>query len=413
MFTCDNAPSNDKFMEELEALLDQEQITFDRHGNRIRYNPVVTSSTSESSGSDPVGKVRDLVAYCRQSDRRRIEFRTTIEDGNKAQLWKDEVGNLIQLPLLQLLRDCETRWSSTFLMIKRALHLYPISICRLAIKTFLSHVSRTDISHTLLRPSEYDALKEIYQILEIPHDAQQLLSYERTPSLTIALPAYELLLAGWRELRQEIPHMATYINTGIQKIEEYVNLSRRSRIHALAMALNPAIKLSWMEQHWSAWEAAQAREWLLDAVCTSHNMHPIFRTDDLFYRCKHTAHTNGGVRHASHSDHLAFHLHAPQHPRHRHVASGSCSTTVAPTAHRFVPMHPIPCSACPRTPHLPAPKSRHSPALLTLHPRASAPAQTLSLTQACCGGKSLKMKMSVRGTVQQLKVSWRGILLRG
>ncbi len=37
MFTCDNAPSNDKFMEELEALLDREQIAFDRQGNRIRY----------------------------------------------------------------------------------------------------------------------------------------------------------------------------------------------------------------------------------------------------------------------------------------------------------------------------------------------------------------------------------------
>lgn len=77
---------------------------------------------------DPVGKIRDLVAYCRQSDRRRVEFRATIEDGNKAQLWEDEHGNAIQLPLLQLLRDCETRWSSTFLMIKRAMHLYPVSL---------------------------------------------------------------------------------------------------------------------------------------------------------------------------------------------------------------------------------------------------------------------------------------------
>ncbi len=71
--------------------------------------------------------------------------------------------------------------------------------------------------------------------MEIPHDAQQLLSYERAPSLSIALPAYELLLMGWRELREEMPHMAPFIDTGIEKIEEYVNLSRHSRIHALAM----------------------------------------------------------------------------------------------------------------------------------------------------------------------------------
>lgn len=30
------------------------------------------------------------------------------------------------LPEVQLLRDCETRWSSTFLMITRVLTLYPV-----------------------------------------------------------------------------------------------------------------------------------------------------------------------------------------------------------------------------------------------------------------------------------------------
>ncbi len=34
-------------------------------------------------------------------------------------------------------------------------------------------------------------------------------------------------------------------------------------------ALNPAVKLSWMEQHWSTQDAADAREWVLDAVCTA------------------------------------------------------------------------------------------------------------------------------------------------
>ncbi len=91
--------------------------------NDLKDNPFDDNALSH----DPVGKIRNLVAYCRQSDRRRIEFRATIEDGNQAQLWEDEQGNPIQLPLLQLLRDCETRWSSTFLMIKRALHLYPVS----------------------------------------------------------------------------------------------------------------------------------------------------------------------------------------------------------------------------------------------------------------------------------------------
>lgn len=39
-----------------------------------------------------------------------------------------------------------------------------------------------------------------------------------------------------------------------------------THIGRLFEALNPAIKLSWMEEHWSARDAAQAREWVLDAV---------------------------------------------------------------------------------------------------------------------------------------------------
>ena len=59
-------------------------------------------------------------------------------DGNKTLSWpKDmihfdcptlpddqKVGGT--LPEVQLLRDCETRWSSTFLMITRVLNLYPV-----------------------------------------------------------------------------------------------------------------------------------------------------------------------------------------------------------------------------------------------------------------------------------------------
>lgn len=38
----------------------------------------------------------------------------------------DSKGNTFLLPVLQLLRDCETRWSSTFLMLDRVLTLVPV-----------------------------------------------------------------------------------------------------------------------------------------------------------------------------------------------------------------------------------------------------------------------------------------------
>jgi len=52
---------------------------------------------------------------------------STIEDGNKSGKWKGKLpGNAETLPVVQLLRDCETRWSSTYLMIERLLLLYPV-----------------------------------------------------------------------------------------------------------------------------------------------------------------------------------------------------------------------------------------------------------------------------------------------
>lgn len=50
-------------------------------------------------------------------------------EGNGAKAFgKDEVtGDDLELPLLQLLRDVEIRWSSTFLMIDRVLFLNPVS----------------------------------------------------------------------------------------------------------------------------------------------------------------------------------------------------------------------------------------------------------------------------------------------
>ena len=88
---------------------------------------------------DPVGRVRKLVSECRVSGQRRSALRAVIKDGNKMKSWPQEVvvdfdseklpdtlktGG--ELPEVQLLRDCEMRWSSTFLMITRVLTLYPV-----------------------------------------------------------------------------------------------------------------------------------------------------------------------------------------------------------------------------------------------------------------------------------------------
>lgn len=76
--------------------------------------------------SDILGTARKLVAACRASGQRHEEFELVIRQGNELGSWIDSEGNPFPLPVLQLLRDCETRWSSTFLLLDRVLTLLPV-----------------------------------------------------------------------------------------------------------------------------------------------------------------------------------------------------------------------------------------------------------------------------------------------
>lgn len=95
-------------------------------------------------GDDIVHRIRGLVAALRVSGQRREAFKLLLIWGNKTNLWANALeawrgwwlemdsgvrttDSPIELPVLQLLRDCPTRWSSTYLMIHRFLELYPVS----------------------------------------------------------------------------------------------------------------------------------------------------------------------------------------------------------------------------------------------------------------------------------------------
>lgn len=100
--------------------------------------------TEPAPSTDIVHTIRRLIATLRVSGQRRENLMTTIAKGNTAgnwevsAIWKEwwisydpdaRTGardNQIRLPEVQLLRDCPTRWSSTYLMLTRFLELYPV-----------------------------------------------------------------------------------------------------------------------------------------------------------------------------------------------------------------------------------------------------------------------------------------------
>lgn len=88
---------------------------------------------------DVLARARQLVSVFRSSGARRSGLRSTIINGNRAKSWPqttlevfnievpEELLNGGELLEVQLLRDCETCWSSVFLMVVRILTLWPVS----------------------------------------------------------------------------------------------------------------------------------------------------------------------------------------------------------------------------------------------------------------------------------------------
>lgn len=118
----------------------------------------------------------------------------------------------------------------------------------------------------MLSEMELRVLKDIQKALKVPHLAQQALSSERTPTLSSVLRAYDLSIRGWELLASSLPNLKHAISAGLEKIRKYEQKSRQNQMFVLAIALNPSMKLKWIEDKWGGTEAPAARMSLYSAM---------------------------------------------------------------------------------------------------------------------------------------------------
>lgn len=78
-------------------------------------------------------------------------------------------------------------------------------------------------------------LGDVRRFLFIPHVVQEIVSAEKTPTLSVVLPLYEKLIIMLRDLKRELPKLAHAISASISKLDEYLGLSRRTKVYALAI----------------------------------------------------------------------------------------------------------------------------------------------------------------------------------
>ncbi|KAG2353766.1 hypothetical protein BDR07DRAFT_1382860 [Suillus spraguei] len=243
----DNASNNNTLIVEIEEL------------KKNPHNPVLATST------DPINQSM-LQAYAKTLERDPVgqcHAIAVIQEGNENGFWRGKLPDGKT--------TLSTRWSSTFKMVDRVLMLNP------AIQSFLLKTQNADISDFSMDAKDTDVLRDIHQIIEVPHVVQELLSSEWTPTLSMALPAYQVLNSQWTQLRSMILELSHYIDVGLDKLKQYITEGRKTRIYALSMIVNPSIKLEWLKEHWEAEDVKNAREWMLQAV---HHFFSKVTTDD-------------------------------------------------------------------------------------------------------------------------------------
>ncbi|KAJ7190457.1 hypothetical protein GGX14DRAFT_382146, partial [Mycena pura] len=205
-------------LKELIELPDyQPDIVLDNNGNMIPQS------------------ARSLVTACRASGQRRDAFENTIKEGNKEGGFGDPREVLRVVGLLKV----ETRWSATFLMMDRS------TWC--AVNTFLDDPKQDEISWRRLSAVELKVLEDIRRFLQVPHIVQEIVSAEKTPTLSMVLPMYENLILMLKQLAKELDELSIGINASIRKLEEYLNMSRRTKMYALAMGKQLLIKAVFIE----------------------------------------------------------------------------------------------------------------------------------------------------------------------
>ncbi|KAH7325342.1 ribonuclease H-like domain-containing protein, partial [Rhizoctonia solani] len=278
------------FMAQLEEYMAARGMDFDRHGNRLRCFPHVINLAVQdilaaladsaadfqraeaSKGStltdeviaylialstSPHNRVQRTAAALRLGQRRQ-GLQNIIDKGNRNGLFRQPkhmdglwiMEEFIMRPL-QLILDCPTRWSSTYYMIDRFLYLYP------AVTRYIASVPAL-AEHTITH-RDFEVLYDIRTVLGLAHRVQELLSSDKTPTLSYALPLYHALIDQWRQLQHTLPALSYAIGAGIKKIEDYIARVWLSPAYIIVMALNPSIGYQWIDKNLPA-ESERAQD---------------------------------------------------------------------------------------------------------------------------------------------------------
>jgi mannose/fructose/N-acetylgalactosamine-specific phosphotransferase system component IIC len=107
-----------------------------------------------------------------------------------------------------------------------------------AINAFIHQPKHHELTKHELDNVQQKALCDVREWLCILHSVQELVSAEKTPTLSVVLPLYEWLIGMLKKMARILPKIAHAILFSMEKLEEYMMYSCQSCVYAIAMSEN-------------------------------------------------------------------------------------------------------------------------------------------------------------------------------
>jgi len=99
----------------------------------------------------------------------------------------------------------------------------------------LERPEHSDIADLVLDDMDLQVLSDIRKFLNVFHTAQQIVSAEKTPTLSIVIPIYEQLISMLTDLKKHLPNLVHAIDASIDKLKEYMEKAQSTKMYVLAM----------------------------------------------------------------------------------------------------------------------------------------------------------------------------------
>jgi hypothetical protein len=72
-------------------------------------------------------------------------------------------------------------------------------------------------------------------IFQVPHEVQQIMSGQKTPLLSGAIPALEMFMSEWEELAETCPRLKPFIDEGLDSATKYYRRMDHTNAYIIAM----------------------------------------------------------------------------------------------------------------------------------------------------------------------------------